>query len=240
MRPYTDISALRHIYLEDSWVLGIDATPGRLSFRMDLVLTPEHPEYRGAAPGEQHCYRRGELSFTGVSRLQWSAADVRPAVDASGEQDYGNIDIFEWDERAARLEGDWGQIEVSYAAVEVSLDDSPDAAESRGASAITEAHDQKQPGTGRTVELSEGEAMTVFRVLNEVVVSLDRIGSRQAGGEDPERLYLDGYFSEDGATLRLAEARRVIDSAVERVFGEDESDALGEAIVYWTDRHPDL
>lgn len=240
MRPYTDISALRHIYLEDSWVLGIDATPGRLSFRMDLVLTPEHPEYRAAAPGEQHCYGGGELSFTGVSRLQWLAADIRPGVDASGEHDYGNIDIFEWDERAARLEGDWGQIEVSYAAVEVSLDDSADAAESRRASAITEPQEQEQPGTGRTVELSEGEVVTVFRVLNEVVVSLDRIGSREAGGEDPERSYIDGYFSEDGATLRLAEARSVINSAVERVFGEDELNRVDETIVYWTDLHPDL
>ncbi|WP_197680095.1 hypothetical protein [Microlunatus soli] len=161
-------------------------------------------------------------------------------MDASGEQDYGNIDTFEWDERAARLEGDWGQIDVSWSGVEVSLEDSTDAAQHLGASAIKDAHDQKQLGTGRTVELGESEAITIFRALNEVVVSLDRIGSRQAGGEDPDRLYLDGYFSEDGATLRLAEARSVINSAVERVFGEDESDALGEAIVYWTDRHPDL
>jgi hypothetical protein len=91
-----------------------------------------------------------------------------------------------------------------------------------------------------TVELSEDEALTIFRVLNEVVVSLDRIASREAGGEDPEGRYLSGYFEEDGATLRLAKARAVINDAVERVYGEDTVETVGEEIVYWTDLHPDL
>ena len=99
---------------------------------------------------------------------------------------------------------------------------------------------ESRPAPGTTVELSGDEALAVYRVLNEVVVSLGRISSREAGGEDPEGRYLSGYVTEDGATTRLAEARRVINDAVERSFSEAELDAVDEGIVYWTDRHPGL
>ncbi len=102
----------------------------------------------------------------------------------------------------------------------------------------TTAEDQTVPR--KAVELSEDEALVVYRVLNEVVVSLDRIGSRGAGGKDPTRQYLSGYFAEDGATLRLAEARRAINDAVERSFSEAELETVDNGIVYWTDRHPGL
>lgn len=69
MRPYTDIAPLSCILLEESYVLGITATPGEATGRLDLVLTPNHPEYRLPGPGEQYCFRRGLLGFKGVTRL---------------------------------------------------------------------------------------------------------------------------------------------------------------------------
>jgi hypothetical protein len=105
---------------------------------------------------------------------------------------------------------------------------------------VDQTRTETRPASGKTVELSEDEALAVYRVLNEVVVSLGRISSRESGGEDPEGRYLSGYFSEDGATLRLAEARRVINDAVERSFSEAELDAVDDGIIYWTDRHPAL
>ena len=44
-----------------------------------------------------------------------------PARDATGEADFGNIDAFEWDNLDYALEGDWGEIEVRAAGVEVAL-----------------------------------------------------------------------------------------------------------------------
>jgi len=86
---------------------------------------------------------------------------------------------------------------------------------------------ESRPASGKTVELSEDEALAVYRILNEVVVSLGRISSREAGGEDPEGRHLSGYFAEDGATLRLAEARRAINDAVERSFSDDKASIRG-------------
>lgn len=121
MRPYSDIAALSGLLLEESWVLNIDAQPGRLTFVMDLVLTPDHPKYREPRRGEQYCYRRGELRFRGVGRLAWTNQGAPPATDASGEIDYGHIDSFEWDDKGGLLEGDWGRIDVRFDDVEAEL-----------------------------------------------------------------------------------------------------------------------
>jgi hypothetical protein len=93
-RHYTDVPALRNIYLEDSFVLDIVATPGHVVFRIELVLTPQHPAYAAPRPSEHHCYRRGELVFNQVRELLWTHSGLLPARDASGEHDYGGVDIF--------------------------------------------------------------------------------------------------------------------------------------------------
>lgn len=63
--------------LEDSYVLEIRATPGRLNI----------------------------TTWTG-------RGSIRPAVDASGEQDWGGIDALRQLGAVYQLEGDWGTIEV--------------------------------------------------------------------------------------------------------------------------------
>lgn len=121
MRPYVEISQLREVLLEESYVLDIAATPGAVRFELDLVLTPDHAEYRPPAPGEQYCFRRGSLVFKGVTRLLWSNSGNPPAVDSSGEEDYGQIDSFEWDDSGALLEGGWGRMEIVSSIIEVAL-----------------------------------------------------------------------------------------------------------------------
>src|SRR4051794_3735116 len=89
---------LASIYLEDSWVLGVDARPEGLTFALDAVLTPEHPSYRGAQPGEQHDYRRASLVLAG-SQLDYRPSRQPGSVDATGEVDFGNIDSWVVDEQ---------------------------------------------------------------------------------------------------------------------------------------------
>lgn len=121
MRPYVEIAQLRELLLEESYVLGITAIPGKVTFELDLVLTPGHGEYSPPGPGQQYCSRRGLLVFEGVTRLLWSQAGNPPAVDASGEADYGQIDSFEWDDAGALLEGSWGRMEIVSSSIEVAL-----------------------------------------------------------------------------------------------------------------------
>jgi hypothetical protein len=43
MKPYHDIPALHSLYLEDSYVMGIEERDGGISFTVDAVLTEDHP-----------------------------------------------------------------------------------------------------------------------------------------------------------------------------------------------------
>ena len=112
---YPDAFAdLAEIYLEDSWVLDVAATEHGVSFRLDAVLTPDHPRYHPPARGEQHCYRRATLTVATTKRSLLTRSDVPGATDASGELDYGNIDVFsavDWEgESAWEMSGEWGEL----------------------------------------------------------------------------------------------------------------------------------
>ena len=122
VKPYTEIPVLAGVLLEYSYVVGIKARPASLRFDLDAVLTPEHPAYTDPVPGEQFCFRRASLHFGDVQGLLWSAQGASPAVDANGEQDFGSIDRFEWDDAGFELEGDWGHLSVVAGRVEFRLE----------------------------------------------------------------------------------------------------------------------
>ena len=113
-KPYREFPGLHGYYLEDSYVLAIRIAADVIEFELEVVLTPDHPEYRAPSPGEQHCYRRGRLAFANPSGLTFSTAGrVHPAIDAAGERDFGNIDSLLLRDGKYRAEGDWGTIEVA-------------------------------------------------------------------------------------------------------------------------------
>lgn len=97
--------------------------PGVVTFIMEFVLTPEHPQYTDPRPLEQYCYRSGSLRFVGVTRCRWDGQGNSPAIDATGETDHGNVDSLQWDATDFSLSGDWGSMEISAADVVVSLDE---------------------------------------------------------------------------------------------------------------------
>ena len=97
MKPYTELDGFENVYLEESYVLAIEARPGTVSFELEVVLTPEHPEYAPPPLGIFACYREGRLDFEGVTYLEWSGQGSPPISDPSGEPDYGQIDAFGWD-----------------------------------------------------------------------------------------------------------------------------------------------
>jgi hypothetical protein len=117
---YSILPELAGPLLEESWVLAVTATVASVSFEMEFVLLPGHPDHRSPEWGEQFPYKRGVMEIRGIERLTWSGMVLRPAVDASGEQDRGHIDSFlvapdEW-----TLSGDWGTLQLSGTELAVS------------------------------------------------------------------------------------------------------------------------
>ncbi len=106
---------LAGIYLEDSWVLEVAPSTTGMSFRLEVVLTPEHPRYRPPAAGEKHCYLAGWLTVRSREPIDADLSGAAPATDATGTgtSDFGNIDRFvvgpgeTWE-----MEGSWGQVQV--------------------------------------------------------------------------------------------------------------------------------
>ena len=113
MSDYWSIPGFQGLYLEDSWVLDITARPGVLDFVIDLVLCESHPRYQAPSAGEQFCHRRGIVRFEGVSSLRWDGQGSVPAIDATGELDYGSIDSLRVIDDAYTVEGDFGRIVVA-------------------------------------------------------------------------------------------------------------------------------
>lgn len=112
MMDYSELPSLASYYLEDSYVLNIDFPTGELVFRLDLVLTEDHPDYHQPGPDEQYCYVDGSLIFKDVAHLEWVSKNFRTITDAAGEEDMGNIDFLKYSEDHWRVGGDWGEVLV--------------------------------------------------------------------------------------------------------------------------------
>lgn len=112
---YEAFSDLAGVYLEDSWVLEVAPTSVGLSLRLEAVLTPDHPLYEPPNPGDRHCYRLAWLSVRTDGPIGVRLSGRRPAIDASGEGDLGNLDVFAFNPAEDRweLEGDWGHASIS-------------------------------------------------------------------------------------------------------------------------------
>ncbi|WP_354580764.1 hypothetical protein [Rhodococcus sp. PvR044] len=109
---YTRFPGLSGVYLEDSFVLAISELPHTLSFKLEAVLTPEHPSYHDPLPGEQYCYANAALVFDDVTEIEWIRRSTNRFVDASGEEDLGNIDRLVSDDGSYLVDGDWGEVRV--------------------------------------------------------------------------------------------------------------------------------
>ena len=110
---------LRHYVLDESWVLDFELRPGFLTFRMDLVLADTHPDHQEPQPDQQFDYRSALLLFEDVAECSWKRIGKRPARDASGESDWGNVDVARWEGNEWYLEGDFGQLNLTAGSVRV-------------------------------------------------------------------------------------------------------------------------
>ncbi|MCW2751977.1 MAG: hypothetical protein JWR83_3087 [Aeromicrobium sp.] len=113
MGDYTELSGLEHLYLEDSWVRGIEQTEASFTFTVDAVLTEDHPLWRPKLPGEQYSYLKIRLRWDSVEEVVWSTLRFDAALDASGTVDFGNIDAFSFEGVEYSIEGGWGQVQIT-------------------------------------------------------------------------------------------------------------------------------
>ena len=113
MTGYEELPGFEHLYLEDSWVLGVHESGDELRFDIEVVLTENHPDWLPPKLGELYAYKRVALVFRKPREVTWlERMTGPPAVDASGEIDYGHIDVFRWAGSTFDLQGEWGRVRV--------------------------------------------------------------------------------------------------------------------------------
>lgn len=117
MSNYYHWEGFAGIYFEDSFVLGIYESSNEISFIVEAVLTENHPLYTTPESDEQYCYKKGKIAFQGLKRVKWISRNETPFKDVSGEEDYGNIDVFQLSNDQYFLSGDWGELEVTSSPV---------------------------------------------------------------------------------------------------------------------------
>jgi hypothetical protein len=115
MRNWTAMPAFHGLDLSESFISSWEHHENSLLVEADFVLTPDHPSFRPPVPDEWACFKRGKLTFPNVRSTKGlrSMAEVRPAIDATGERDYGHFDSFV--ERAPgtfEVSGDFGTFTV--------------------------------------------------------------------------------------------------------------------------------
>lgn len=112
MNKYYEWNDFEHVYLEDSFVLGIEELEEQVIFNLAVVLVESHPLYVTPKEDEQYCYKRGRIFFHNVESVRWINKNMQPATDANGEVDFGNIDVFELTVNGYYLEGSWGEMTI--------------------------------------------------------------------------------------------------------------------------------
>jgi hypothetical protein len=115
MRDWTAISSFHRLDLASSFIMSWTADGGELLFEVDFVLAEGHRDYREPPQGEWACFRRGTLKFPNARSIAGlrPMAEVRPAVDATSEIDYGHFDSFV-EVRSGQFEvsGDFGVLQL--------------------------------------------------------------------------------------------------------------------------------
>lgn len=115
------------LYLEDSYFLGMLTQGPRLCFRVLFAVLPGHPAYKPPLPGEQHCYREGEIRFDSIETIDLPSRTVQLSpnavtIDLDRTLDLGSIEVFR-EGQYVRIVTDWFDLRIKAAASEVVLQD---------------------------------------------------------------------------------------------------------------------
>ncbi|MEG5060558.1 hypothetical protein QUB60_22100 [Microcoleus sp. A2-C5] len=109
---YWQFPGFENIYLEDSYVLSINAKTS-IQILLETVLTENHSLYTQPLPAEQYCYRRMTVNFPHLQTYDLVVNNISPIADPDGSIDYGNIDeFFRADGKYYLRVGEWGELTI--------------------------------------------------------------------------------------------------------------------------------
>jgi hypothetical protein len=115
MRNWSALPAFFGLDLSESYILSWCRLEDSLRIEADLVITPDHPKFKAPPPHERACFSRGAVVFPNVRSIEGlrPMSEVRPAIDALGEKDYGHFDsLVEVTPGTFEVSADFGELTI--------------------------------------------------------------------------------------------------------------------------------
>jgi hypothetical protein len=114
------MSDLDHLYLEDSYFLGLTASGNCLRLRALFALTLDHPRYAAPDAGVQHCYREGDIIIEGLQTVAFNKGSPVLLTDPDGTLDLGYMEFSQQGD-LYRVTTEWFDLQFRASAVSVTL-----------------------------------------------------------------------------------------------------------------------
>lgn len=115
MKDYYELNGFENIYLEDSYVLDIidNFEEEVVIFLLDLVLLETHDLYKQPENDEKYFYKKGKIVFECILSLLWHEKTFEKTKALKLKNiDFGNVDIFVYENDKYNLSGDWGNLTI--------------------------------------------------------------------------------------------------------------------------------
>ena len=102
------------IDLNDSFVLSWSRGTIELAFEVEASIWPESEYYENPNNDEYTCYKPARLLFKNVKEVNGllEMGQVTPSSDATGEKDYGNVNVLRDNSEGFVIEGDFGSVSI--------------------------------------------------------------------------------------------------------------------------------
>lgn len=103
---------LKHVYIDESLVLGVNETSNRIEFDMHLALLEGHKYFQPSAHGRRYSHKRGRMIFDNVVHREWKAKHFSIFSTAAGGPGDGIVAFFALVKDTYTIYGDWGDIRI--------------------------------------------------------------------------------------------------------------------------------
>ena len=111
---WEEMEIFKGIDLNDSFVLSWRQEPNEVIFELEASIWPASEYYEKPKKDEYTCYKSACLSIKNAKEIKGlkEMNKVKPATDAAGEKDYGNIDALQKSSNGFYIEGEFGHVSI--------------------------------------------------------------------------------------------------------------------------------
>lgn len=111
---WSELPEFTGIDLQDTWVLSWAHEGNQLTFQLEASIWPNSEYYELPKVNGYTCYKPAKLTFKEFRIINGilSMSDVKPAIGADGEKDYGSIDNLEVGKDRYCIYGEFGCVEI--------------------------------------------------------------------------------------------------------------------------------